>query len=246
MKQVQSYCYLGGTHALDDVEVGTRTVDGQLLGASVSANVARRYGEVVTRLIINDVATKVLTLAELRSGSPTLADFRDSGYSAVRVTGDAQDFDFPVDMVIALDKTALTVHSVVSATELLACQAGLSQVHQPQGPSSLGWSQMVAASGLGDRELEVRGWVFFDNGVCRGSVPADDNWREYLVCAIPLAKGWLIEDNYGDAEGYANTRADALSMADWWRRHEMTRRRQDLERAKSPHPEVFDEDCFPF
>lgn len=248
MKQTQSYCYVGGSHALTSVPLGAREVDGQRIGASVSANVARRYGDVVTRLVLNDVLTKVLSLEELRSDYPSLASLRAEGFAAVRVTGDRQDFDFPVDMVIALDDNALTVHSVVSAAELMVCQAGLPQVHQPQGPSSIGWDAMVAASGLGDKALEVRGWTFFDNGVCRGSVPADDLWREYLVCAIPVNKGWLIEDNYGHSEGFAESRAAALRMADWWRRHEIARRREYLATLNKPYQKMYtssDED-FPF
>lgn len=248
MSQIQTYAYLGGAVALTQAEIGAREADGQLIGASVSANVARRYGDVVTRLVVNDVPTKILSLEELRLGRPMLADIHKEGFSAVRVTGDPQDFDYPVDMVIALDNSALTVHSVVSSAELMVCQVGLPQVHQPQGPSSIGWDAMVVDTGLGDKALEVRGWTFFDNGVCRGSVPADDLWREYLVCAIPLNKGWLIEDNYGHSEGFAESRAGALRMADWWRRHEMVRRREYLATLHKPYPELYtasDED-FPF
>lgn len=246
LKQLQNFVYLGGVQAVTSVEVGTFEVDGQRLGPSVSANVARRYGEVVTRLVVNDVPTKVIALQDLRNGYPSLADIRKEGFSAVRVTGDLQDFDVPVGLVIALDESALSVHSVVSAAELMVCQPGLPQVHQPQGPSSIGWDAMVVSSGLGNKALEVRGWVLFDDGVYRGSVAADDYWREYLVCAIPVTGGWLIQSNYSDSEAFVKTREDALRTADWWRRHEMRRRREHFATKDTPYPEVFDEDCFPF
>lgn len=83
-----------------------------------------------------------------------------------------------------------------------------------------------------------RGWALSDGGVCRGSIPGDDYWREYLICVRPLAKGYLVEDNFGNEEGHASTLEAALSLADTWCRQELARRETYAQNVGNPRLEL--------
>ena len=144
---LQHYAYHGSAAPVPVIHPRRFAVDGELLCTTLSVNVARRYGPVVSRFRINNVRTKTLTVREWMSNSIPLQQLRQEGYSAVRVKGDRDCFDFPVDMVVVLDATALTFDKVLDPAEIVELVDEFSDTHEPEGPSAPGWLEWSADHG---------------------------------------------------------------------------------------------------
>jgi hypothetical protein len=244
MRNLPQYVYHGG-HApvlhLNPKQLGP---DGELLCTSESVNVARRYGAVVTRFALNDVPTKTMSVRDWTANARGLNTLRAEGYLAVRVTGDAACFDFPVDMVVVLDPAAVTMDSVLNAAELRALSDGFSASHEPDGPVAAGWSEWLADLGGDiDEALESLGWHVSVHGYSV-SVPADEFWRSRTIVVCETSPtSFDISDDWG-ADANARTKESALRIADQWRRDEIDRRRDDAAESDIVPESDFAVECF--
>jgi hypothetical protein len=254
----KKYAYHGGDSAVSRINPHEFAGDGELLCTTLSVNVARRYGPVITRFAVNDVPTKTMSIAEWLNDVESLKCLRKEGYFAVVVTGEKDRFDFPVDMVVVLDVAAVTFDRVLSADEMLALRDDFSDMHGPDGPAAVGWDLWLEDLGENiDDALENLGWAVTTDGPCHVTVPADDMWREYRVAVceglppryylpgVPTSY-WTIANNWGCDDATAPTRAEALRIADQWRREEIARRVEYLEDLKNPVISVEEDDCIPF
>jgi hypothetical protein len=145
--------YHGGPHAVTHIDADQFGADGELLCASASPNVARRYGEVVS---VFDLATDKVVRASVsdwfRGNCPDIEQLRKDGVHAVVVDGNAGIFDFPVDTVFVIAPEALDFRQVLSHEELAAIDDGRSIVHDPQGPGDREWD--LYASNHVDEDAE--------------------------------------------------------------------------------------------
>lgn len=256
--QAKKYAYHGGDSAVTRIDPHQVAGDGELLCTSLSVNVARRYGPVITRFAVNDVRTKAMSIGDWLNDVGHLKAIRKEGYLAVVVTGEKDRFDFPVDMVVALDVAALTFDCILSDDEMLALRDDFSDMHGPDGPAAVGWDNWLEdIGGNVDDALEDLGWAVESGGACQVCVPGDEMWREYSVRVVEglpsryylpgvPTSHWTIANNWGCDDATAPTRTEALRIADQWRRDEIQRRAAYLEDSNIPALTVEEDDLVPF
>lgn len=253
------YAYHGGNSAVTRIDPHQVAGDGELLCTSLSVNVARRYGSVITRFALNDVPTKTMSVSDWLNDVEPLKAIRKEGFLAVVVTGEKDRFDFPVDMVVALDVAALSFDCILSDDEMLALRDEFSDMHAPDGPAAVGWDIWLEDLGGEDVDdaLEDLGWTVESGGACQVSVPDDKLWREYSVRVVEGLPSryylpgvptsyWTIANNWGCDDATAPTRTEALCIADQWRRDEIQRRAAYLEDNRIPALTVEEDDFVPF
>lgn len=257
--QAKKYAYHGGETVVIRIDPHQVAGDGELLCTTLSVNVARRYGPVITRFVLNDVPTKTMSVLDWLNDVESLDVIRKDGYLAVVVMGEKDRFDFPVDMVVALDVAALSFDCILSDDEVLALRDEFSDMHAPDGPAAVGWDTWLEDLGGddGDEALEDLGWTVQAGGACQVSVPDDKLWREYSVRVteglppryylpgVPTSY-WTIANNWGCDDATAPTRTEALRIADQWRRDEIARRVAYLEDNRMPALAVEEDDFVPF
>jgi hypothetical protein len=237
-----NFAYHGGEVAVRTIWPNHRGENDEVLCTSCSVNVAARYGKIVSRFIINSVPTTRMTVKEWMLGKPTLDDLRKKGFQAVIVTGDPSTYDFPVDMLVALDAAALTFDRTLTDSEIQTLDDQLPVRHDPTGPADRGWEIWLEnhCSDV-DTALKDLGWLVIPNEYYSFSIPADEAWREYEVEVTPgwpqryrkpanaPKECWTIANNRGCDDGVAHSKADALRTADRWLREEVERRRLEKE-----------------
>lgn len=159
LKPANRYVYHGAAAVISQVNPHQAAADGALLYTTRSVNVARRYGPVVSRFIVNDVPMGTMSVHDWLHDICELSSFKKDGCLAVTVTGSRDIFDFPVDMVVVLDVAALTFDRCLSSDEIVALRDDLSD-SQPDGPAAVGWDIWLADLSAGDVDsvLELFGW----------------------------------------------------------------------------------------
>lgn len=213
----------GGNVAVPQIDPYIYGEDDELLCASASINVAKRYGEVITAFTLNDLPVKRMTVKEWftvdESSKNLVADLRKAGFAAVVVEGDEASFDFPVETVFVLSPEALSFDRVLSEEEALGANDGIPSC-DPCGPSACGWDLYLADQYGGDLHEALRhcGWVIFEDGCLRASVPRNKMFREWLGMATPQPDGTcIIETNFCTDRIEMPSVTEALKVLDRWR-----------------------------
>lgn len=148
--------YYHGSHApVTAINPSLHGADDELLCASMSVNVARRYGEVVSVFTLVSTAVKQMSLKEWFADEVSVEALRLLGFDAVQVSGQSGAFDFPVDTLFILQPAAVRFERVLSAAEILALDDGTATSHAPAGPDAQGWDTYVADLYNGDASAAV-------------------------------------------------------------------------------------------
>lgn len=133
--------YHGGGHPVTCIDPSLEGADGELLCASASPNVARRYGDTVS---VFDLDTEKVIHASVldwfRGGCPEIAQLRLDGVHAVIVDGDPNIFDFPADTLFVIAPEAVKFTRVLTPSDLEALDDGRSTIHDPAGPNDREWA----------------------------------------------------------------------------------------------------------
>lgn len=214
----------GGNVAVPHIDPYIYGADDELLCASASINVAKRYGDVITALTLNDLAAvKRMTIKEWftvdESSKNLVADLRKTGITAIIVEGDKNSFDFPVETVFVLSPEALKFDRVLSEEEAIDEDNGIPSSY-PCGPASDGWGLYVTDLFSGDlhEALRANGWDIFEDGCLRASVPRNKMFREWLGLATPRPDGTcIIETNFCTDRIEMPSVTEALKVLDRWR-----------------------------
>lgn len=214
--------YHGGEAAIEKIDAGRVSSDGELLCASASVNVARRYGPVVSKFELLATKVKTVSVIEWMSGiSPANEDLRLSGYEAMVVTGNG-GFDFPKDTLFILIPAAVRYLGTMSDAELLAKDDGLAKSHAPR-PSEPGFSTYVEdlCESIGDA---IPDWVATPRGGFSITIKADEQGSEWVGIVEPADAGWVSKCLTRSLESTLPTLELALSQVDLWQIEEESRR----------------------
>lgn len=175
----------GGSNPLSKILPEKIGVDGEMLCASASPNVARRYGEHVAKIEVSEWWN--MTLDEFFANKLKFKELRQCGVKAVIVAGNREAFDFPVDTLFLLSASAAKIisnhHRVLSfADDDLPSE-------YPLGPASAGWEWYVTDlyNGNVSSALIDSGWEVIENG----------QWT-LSVCHDGIERGARIEDRNSD------------------------------------------------
>lgn len=143
--------YHGGSAAVAAIDSGRQGADGELLCLSASPNVARRYGETVSRfsLPLDALVIRYAHADWMTNRSPSIAELRDEGYHAVIVEPGQASFDFPAETLFVIASNAVEYRGVLSAAELASLDDGLATTHEP-APGKTGWHEYVHSVYDGD------------------------------------------------------------------------------------------------
>lgn len=220
--------YHGGAAAIEKIDAGRVSSDGELLCASASVNVALRYGPVVSKFELLASNVKTVSVIEWMSGaSPANEDLRLSGYEAMVVSGN-DGFDFPKDTLFILAPAAVRYLGTASEAELLAKDDGLAKSHAPR-PSEPGFSTYAKDlfESIGDA---IPDWVATPGGGFSITIDADEQDSEWVGIAEPSGAGWVSKCPTRSLEANLPTMELALSQVDSWQMEEESRR---LEARKS-------------
>jgi len=119
--------------------------DGELLCLSGSVNIARRYGEIISRFTLSeDAVVYECTLLDWMSGrAPTCSQLAAEGYAAAVVAAETSSFDFGAPTIFVLRADVFQYGGVASAEEIASLDDGLAFSHEPKSPGDRGWAVFV-------------------------------------------------------------------------------------------------------
>lgn len=133
----------GSCSVLTSIDPTQFSNDGELLCASASVNVARRYGAVITRIRLTEISEEKVFKSSVfdwfNARVPSIDKLREQGIKLVILIGTPESFDFPSDTLFVLDSNAVVLDSFLHDDEIKALDDGLSIKHEPTGPSDTGW-----------------------------------------------------------------------------------------------------------
>lgn len=143
--------YHGGTAPVSAIDPSRRSPDGELLCLSASPNVARRYGNVVSRFALpRDALVIRYALPDwMCNRAPAIDQLRDEGYHAVIIDAGSGSFDFPVETLFVITSDAVEYSGTLTAAELTRLDDGLPVTSEP-APGQPGWQEFVGSIYDGD------------------------------------------------------------------------------------------------
>lgn len=217
--------YHGGPRPLQRIRDDRFGADGELLCASTSVNVARRYGPAVSRFLVNAVQARRMSIKEFFADGKPFHGLRQEGVQLAIVTGEEDSYDFPRDTFFVMAPEAFTFDGVLTNEELFRLDDGLPVKNEPDGPSDRGWERFVADLHSDVwAALEPLDWEQLPDEGYRFAFP-ECQGRGYAIEVRRQGEHWEVAAGIAQRSGPIQKLEHALAVADIWRLTETVRRR---------------------